>query len=69
MMEGKNESDKLYEYCLSIQEQLEWQLHQYALDREVDESDSVVKDIKKKLAHLEEAKTLLAPKTTRYKNK
>ena len=69
MMEGKNESDKLYEYCLSIQEQLEWQLHQYALDRVVDESDSVVKEIKEMLAEIEKRKTLLAPKTTRYKNK
>ena len=65
----KNESDKLYEYCLMIQKQLEWQLHQYALDREVDESDSVVKEIKKKLEHIEDGKENIAHLTTLYKNK
>lgn len=60
--------DKMYEDCLMFQEQLEWQLHHYLLDREVDESDSVVKDIKKKLADIEAGKKILAPKTTLYKN-
>ena len=67
-MEG-NVYDRLYEVLLLNEKQLIFQLDQYALDREVDESDSVVKDIKKKLAEIEEAKSLLSPMTTRYKKK
>ena len=65
----ENVYDKEYEKLVAYQKKLEFQLHQYLLDREVDESDSVVKDIKKKLAVIEEEKTLFAPKTTLYKNK
>ena len=68
MME-ENVYDNLYKIALLRQTQLEFQLHQYALDWEVDESDSVVQEIKEMLAHLEKRKTLLAPKTTRYKKK
>lgn len=67
-MNERNIYDKFYEDALMFQEQLEFQLHQYLLDREVDESDSVVKEIKEMLAEIEKRKTLLAPKTTRYKN-
>ena len=68
MME-ENVFDRYYEKFVAYQKKLEFQLHQYALDREVDESDSVVQEIKKKLAEIENRKTLLAPKTTLYKNK
>lgn len=65
----KNVYDKTYENFAAYQKQLEFQLHQYALDREIDESDSVVQDIKEELAKVEASKKILAPKTTRYKNK
>ena len=68
MME-ENVYDGLYEVLLRSERQLRFQLHEYVLDRKVDDSDSVVKDIKKKLAHLEDAKKNIAHLTTRYKNK
>ena len=64
----ENVYDGLYEVLLRSERQLRFQLHEYVLDREVDESDSVVKEIKEMLAEIEKRKTLLAPKTTRYKN-
>ena len=68
MME-ENVYDGLYEVLLRSERQLRFQLHEYVLDRLFDKSDSVVKDIKKKLAEIEEEKKMLLPKTTRYKNK
>jgi len=65
----ENVYDKHYKKFVAYQKKLEFQLHQYLLDREFDESDSVVQEIKEELRKLEEAKKILAPKTTLYKNK
>ena len=56
--------DKLFEQAVAYESQLLFQLHQYALDRDILPDDEVVLQIKKQLTEVTDVLGFLSPKTT-----
>lgn len=68
MAATSNIYDKLFEEAVAYESQLLFQLHQYALDRDILPDDELVLQIKQQLTEVTDVIGFLSPKTTRYKN-
>lgn len=68
MAATSNIYDKLFEEAVAYESQLLFQLHQYALDRDILPDDEEVAQVKQQLTEVTDVLAFLSPKTTRYKN-